>query len=60
MGLMDKIKPPQKQEEIKDLTAEELKFLLTKLRTATYIGHEFEMFYTVWVKISKQLTNLEK
>lgn len=60
MGLIDKIKPQQKQEEVENLTAEELKFLLSKLRTATYTGHEFEMFYNIWVKISKELENLEK
>lgn len=60
MGLIDKIKPQPKQEEVENLTAEELKFLLSKLRTATYTGHEFEMFYNIWVKISKELENLEK
>lgn len=60
MGLLDKIKPQPKQEEVGSLTAEELKFLLSKLRTATYTGHEFEMFYNIWVKISKELENLEK
>ena len=60
MGLIDKVKPQPKQEEVEGLTAEELKLLLSKLRTATYTGYEFETFYTVWVKISKQLANLEK
>ena len=60
MGLIDKIRPQQKQEEVEGLTAEELKFLLSKLRTATYTGHEFEMFYNIWVKISKELENLER
>lgn len=60
MGLIDKIRPQQKQEEAEGLTAEELKFLLLKLRTATYTGHEFEMFYNIWVKISKELENLER
>ena len=60
MGLIDKIRPQQKQEEAEGLTVEELKFLLSKLRTATYTGHEFEMFYNIWVKISKELENLEK
>ena len=41
MGLIDKIRPQQRQEEVEGLTAEELKFLLSKLRTATYTGHEF-------------------
>jgi hypothetical protein len=60
MGLIDKIRPQQRQEEVEGLTAEELKFLLSKLRTATYTGHEFETFYNIWVKISKELENLEK
>jgi len=59
MGLMDKINPI-KQKEVESFIAEELKFLLTKLRTATYTGHEFETFYNIWVKISNELTNLEK
>lgn len=60
MGLIDKIKPQPKQEEVENLTIEELKFLLSKLRTATYTGHEFETFYNIWVKITKELENLEK
>lgn len=60
MGLLDKMKPQPKQEQVESFTAEELKFLLSKLRTATYTGHEFEMFYNIWVKISKELENLEK
>jgi len=59
MGLIDKINPP-KPKEVESFTVEELKFLLTKLRTATYTGHEFETFYNIWVKISNELTNLEK
>jgi hypothetical protein len=59
MGLIDKINPP-KPKEVESFTVEELKFLLTKLRTATYTGHEFETFYNIWVKISKELANLEK
>ena len=60
MGLIDKIRPQQRQEEVEGLTVEELKFLLLKLRAATYTGHEFETFYNIWVKISKELENLEK
>jgi hypothetical protein len=59
MGLIDKINP-LKQKEVESFTVEELKFLLTKLRTATYTGHEFETFYKVWVKISTELENQEK
>ncbi len=60
MGLIDKIRPQQRQEEVEGLTAEELKFLLLKLRAATYTGHEFETFYNVWVKITQELEKLEK
>lgn len=59
MGLIDKINPP-KSKEVESFTVEELKFLLTKLRTATYTGNEFETFYNIWVKISNELANLEK
>ena len=37
-----------------------VKFLLLKLRSATYTGHEFETFYNIWVKVSKELEKLEK
>jgi hypothetical protein len=60
MGLIDKIRPQQKQEEVEGFTAEECKFLLLKLRSATYTGHEFETFYNVWVKITQELEKLEK
>ena len=60
MGLLDKIRTQQPQEESSSFTVEEFKFLLTKLRSATYTGHEFETFYNIWVKVSKELENLEK
>jgi len=59
MGLLDRIIPTQ-VEEVTSFTAEELKFLLLKLRCATYTGHEFETFYNIWVKVSKELEKLEK
>lgn len=40
-----------------DLTKAELTFILSKLKSATYKGSEFETFYAVWVKLS---TILEK
>ena len=60
MGLFDKISPPQVEAEVDSFTAEEYKFLLSKLRSATYTGHEFETFYNIWVKVSKELEKLEK
>ena len=59
MGIIDKggINPTPQQ---LDLTADELKVVLTKLRTATYTGNEFETFYLIWVKLSKALEKLEK
>ena len=59
MSLLDKIRPTQ-TEETNSFTAEELKLLLSKLRSATYTGHEFETFYTIWVKVTKELEKLEK
>lgn len=38
-----------------DLTKSELTFILSKLKSATYIGSEFETFYAVWVKLSTLL-----
>jgi hypothetical protein len=60
MGLLDKVIPQLKQEEVNSFTVEEYKFLLLKLRSATYTGHEFETFYNVWVKVTKELEKLEK
>lgn len=34
-----------------DFTENELGFILTKLRSANYTGAEFDMFYTVWMKL---------
>lgn len=33
------------------LTNKEIDFILTKLRQGTYVGSEFEIFYTVFKKI---------
>lgn len=60
MGLLDKITSLPKQGEVDSFTVEEYKFLLSKLRSATYTGHEFETFYNIWVKITKELEKLEK
>lgn len=38
------------------LSEKELNFILTKLREANYKGSEFEMFYTVWLKLSNYKT----
>lgn len=38
------------------LTDQELNFILAKLRTATYTGAEFEMFYSVWMKLMQNKT----
>lgn len=32
-------------------TEQELNFILTKLRNASYTGTEFEMFYSIWLKL---------
>lgn len=38
------------------LTEKELNFVLTKLREANYKGSEFEMFYTVFIKLNNLKT----
>lgn len=51
MGILTKGRPPRGSQD-KEFKKNELEFLLAKLRTATYKGEEFEMFYNVWVKIT--------
>jgi hypothetical protein len=53
MGLIDKVKP--KPKEVDGLSKEESEFILAKLRTATYKGEEFEMFYTIFKKIGEHI-----
>jgi hypothetical protein len=43
-----------------DITESELTFILTKLKSAQYLGSEFETFYSVWVKLSKILEEKRK
>lgn len=57
MGLLDKVKPASKEAD--GLTKQESEFILTKLRTATYKGDEFEMFYTVFKKIGEHIKTLK-
>jgi len=57
MGLANKVKASKKEEE--DLTKQESEFILTKLRSATYKGEEFEMFYKVYRKIAKHIDSLK-
>jgi hypothetical protein len=35
-----------------NLTEQEINFILTKLRAANYSGAEFEMFHSVWMKLT--------
>jgi hypothetical protein len=41
------------------LNIRDLEFILTKLKSATYKGTEFEHFYSVWVKLSSKLQSLK-
>lgn len=54
MGLLDKTRSKPASNSL-ELTKEELKFLLAKLRTAEYKGMEFEAFFNVYSKIQDQL-----
>lgn len=51
-----KVNKSEKESVDSKLTNQEIDFILTKLRDCNYKGSEFEMFYTVWVKISEQRT----
>lgn len=52
MGLASKGRPKnQSIEEEKVFSTEEINFLLTKLRSATYTGAEFEAFHKIWTKL---------
>jgi hypothetical protein len=33
---------------------------MKKMRSATYVGDEFELFYTVFVKLTKELQEAQK
>lgn len=45
--------------EKSDLTKHELVFILSKLKDASYKGHEFETFYMIWVKLTSRLEKLQ-
>lgn len=38
---------------VSPLTEQEINFILTKLRTANYNGAEFEMFHSIWMKLTQ-------
>lgn len=39
-----------------DLTPKEIEFILTQLRKGTFKGTEFEVFYSVFLKLSDKLS----
>lgn len=53
MGLVEKVQAQQKAPAQPELTAKEIDFILNKLRTATFLGEEFEQFYNIWVKLTE-------
>ena len=56
MGILNVI---QKKKDNQQLTAKDIKFLLSKMRIATYTGEEFEHFYQVWLKLTNALEEEE-
>lgn len=40
-----------------ELTKKEIEFLLDKMKTAQFIGAEFEQFYSIFTKLSTQMKN---
>lgn len=59
MGLIDKVISTTKKQDT-ELTSQELEFIMRKMRGATYTGEEFELFYTVFVKLTKELQEIKK
>lgn len=59
MALLDKIRPVPAPEP-QAFTLEEIEFLLIKLRTADYKGSEFETFFNIYVKLTKELESLKQ
>lgn len=57
MGLLDKVRT--KSVEDIDLTKEEAEFILLKLRSATYVGEEFETFYKVFQKVGQYIKTIK-
>lgn len=59
MGILDRSSKQVKSDDNVQLTQQELEFILTKMRLATYQGVEFEMFYNVWVKLVNRIEALK-
>ncbi len=59
MAILDRIKTSALP-EVESFTLEEVEFLLIKLRTADYKGSEFETFFNIYVKLTKELESLRK
>lgn len=59
MGLLDKKVSKPKPADV-ELTQDELRFILAKLRLAEYKGTEFESFYNVYTKIQDRLDSQNK
>lgn len=53
MGLVEKVQAQQKAPLKTQLTDKEIDFILNKLRSATFLGEEFEQFYNIWVKLTE-------
>ena len=53
MGLVEKVQAQQKAPSNTQLTDKEIDFILNKLRSATFLGEEFEQFYNIWVKLTE-------
>jgi len=56
MGLVDRVQAQQTASKAATktvLTDKEVDFILNKLRTATFLGEEFEQFYNIWVKLTE-------
>lgn len=53
MGIISKTQELNPAPKRIELTDKEINFILAKLRTATFLGEEFEQFYNIWVKLTE-------
>ena len=54
MGLLNKINPQPKQEEVNSFTAEEIEFLLRIIKDATFKGGELPLLVNLVNKLQQQ------
>lgn len=60
MGLMDVISKQKPAEDINQLNAQDLEYLLVTLKSITLRGDQVEQFYNLVIKLQNQYVALQK